>query len=229
MKKLALALIGLTLVGSSAFAQTTGVLSRNAVGYVKVSVGKGKLELIRNDFEDITGAGIAITNIIGNQVPTDSSVLLWNYSLQTYIAANKLRSGWDAQGTNRLLRGQSFFLRVPSTAVSNEYQVYLMGEVPDKTTAPSTTVSVINGIGMYGVGYPVTEKWTNTTIAKAAKTDDSVLIWDYSNQTYVAGNKLRSGWDATGVALTLRPGQGFWFRTSLGATNWVITKPYTWP
>ena len=228
MKKLALALLGLTIVGSSAFAQTTGVLSRNAVGYVKVTIPKGKLELIRYDFEDITGRGTAITNVIGDQVPTDSTVLLWDYADPKYIAINKgSRSGWGTGGTNRLLRGQSFFLKIPATAASNEYQVYLMGEVPDKTTAPTSTVGVVSGLGMYGVPYPVSEYWTNTTLAKQAQNNDFMMIWD-GNQ-YVAYNKSsRSGWGA-GTNVILKPGQGFWFKTASASSNWSVPKPYTWP
>lgn len=235
MKKLALALIGLTLVGSSAFAQTTGVLSRNAVGYVKVTIPKGKLALIRNDFEDISGSGLAITNVIGDQVPVGSTILLWDYTFNPapkYIPINKAaanRGGWGAGGTNRLVRGQSFFMQIPSSAASNEYQVYMMGEVPDKTTAPTSTVGVITSLGMYGHPYPVSEYWTNTTLAKNAAVGDSLLLWN--GDAYVPYNKAaanRGGWGAA-TNVILAPGQGFWFQTSNASSNWTVPKPYTWP
>jgi hypothetical protein len=235
MKKITLAIAGLALIGNAVFAQTNTVLSRNAVGYVKATIPKGKLALLRNDFEDITGRGLAITNVIGDQVPDGSTVLIWDYSFNPapkYIAINKAapgRGGWGAAGTNRLLRGRSFFLQIPSGAVSNEYQVYLMGEVPDKTTAPTTSVTVINTLGMYGLPYPVSEYWTNTTLAKQAVDGDTLLLWNGTN--YVAYNKAapgRGGWGA-GTNVVLTPGQGFWFRTSAASSNWMVGKPYTWP
>ena len=228
MKKITLAIAGLALIGNAVFAQTNTVLSRNAVGYVKATIPKGKLALLRNDFEDITGRGLAITNVIGDQVPTDSSILLWDYNLLQYKAIGKgSRSGWGTAGTNVLARGQSFFLKIPATAVSNEYQVYLMGEVPDKTTAPTSAVGIVSGLGMYGVPYPVSEYWTNTTLAKQAQNNDFVMIWD-GNQYIAYGKSSRSGWgSATNLVLT--PGQGFWFKTASASSNWSVPKPYTWP
>ena len=55
MKKIALVVL-LALVCSIAYGQTQ-VLSRNAVGYVKILGEKGKLTLGRSDFEAMDAAG----------------------------------------------------------------------------------------------------------------------------------------------------------------------------
>ena len=67
MKKIALVVL-LALVGSIAYGQTQ-VLSRNAVGYVKILGEKGKLTLGRSDFEAMDSAGgIQVSNMFGNQL-----------------------------------------------------------------------------------------------------------------------------------------------------------------
>ena len=68
MKRIALVVL-LALVCSIAYGQTQ-VLSRNAVGYVKILGEKGKLTLGRSDFEAMDAAGgIQVSNMFGNQLP----------------------------------------------------------------------------------------------------------------------------------------------------------------
>lgn len=226
MKKLALALIGLTLVGSSAFAQTTGVLSRNAVGYVRIETVRSNFHFIANNFISIDNAPITVTNLIGNQVPIGSAVLVWDPSVQQYRFENRLITGWNP-GTNRLNTGRGFWLKIADAAASNAYQVYLMGEVPDKTTQPTSTIPVTAGFNMLSVPYPVTVKFTNTTLAKSGAIGDAAILWNPVGKAYVFENRLITGWNPG--TNTLSPGQAFWYRKASGSTNWVETKPYTWP
>ncbi|MCP5489142.1 MAG: hypothetical protein H7A43_10910 [Verrucomicrobia bacterium] len=227
MKKVTLALVGLAFAGSCAFAQTNQVLSRNAVGYVKVEVDKGELALVRMDFENLQGVDNTVTNLIGDQLPSGSSVLLWDKVAQQYTAENKIRSGWSP-GTNVITRGTSMFLKPSATAASNTYTVFLMGEVPDRFTAPTTTVLGVTGLNPLGFPYPVQVAWTNTGLAKNSVSGDSLLVWDQNIQNYVAYNRTRSGWGA-GETLVLQPGQGFWFRNVTSTQDWSEVKPYTWP
>lgn len=224
MKKLALALIGLTLVGSSAFAQTTGVLSRNAVGYVRIDAVRSNLHFIANNFFELNGAPITVTNLLGAQVPVGSQVLVWDPSAQQYRPESRTVVGWSP-GTNRLIPGRGFWLRIPGNAVSNSYPVFLMGEVPDKTTAPTSTQSIAVGLNMVGMSYPVSTKWTNTSLAKSAPIGAQVLFWG-SNGQYVPASRTVVGWSPN--TNVINPGQGFWYRSSV-VTNWTETKPYTWP
>lgn len=224
MKKLVVMASVLTAMAASA--QTNTVLSKNAVGYEKVSVVTGQLVLVRNDFNNIAGSPFTVTNLIGNALPTGSSVLLWDPVAQAYIAENRTRSGWSP-GTNVIRRGAGFFMSVPAAAASNQYDVYFMGEVPDTTTAPSTTVSGVTGLAMFGFPYPVAQFWTNMNLAKNATSGDSLLLWDVQTQQYVAHNRTRSGW-GTGTNVVINPGQGFWFKTTATQT-WTEVKPYTWP
>lgn len=226
MKKISAIVLGFLIAEASALA-ATNVLSRNAVGYVQVSVETGKLTLARMDFEPLNGVPFAITNLIGDQLPSGSSVLLWDKSAQSYIPVNKTRSGWGSGGTTIIQRGESFFLRGPGSGSSSGYTVYLMGEVPDSITAPTSTLAAVPGLGMYGFPYPVQVHWTNTFLAKSAIIGDTLLIWDYDDQSYVPVNKTRSGWSDPSVVI--KPGQGFWYRNIGGQIEWKEPKPYSWP
>lgn len=231
MKKLALALIGLTLVGSSAFAQTTGVLSRNAVGYVRATAYKGNFVFLTHNFKDINGAAVTVTNLIGNQVPNSSSVIFWDPLKPPsggYVTETRIAGAWDP-GTNNIIPGKGFWLRIPPTATSNEYQVYLMGEVPDKTTLPTNSQFVIPGFNMFGHPYPVSVSFTSLALAVSGRNTDSAIFWNNSPPFgYYTETRIAGSWDpGTNV---VRPGQGFWYRsTRTTNTTWVQPKPYTWP
>ena len=228
MKRIALVVL-LALVGSIAYGQTQ-VLSRNAVGYVKILGEKGKLTLGRSDFEAMDSAGgIQVSNMFGNQLPDNTTLYLWDRGAAAYKTIAKVpRSGWAAAGTTRVARGGGFWIRVPSGAASNEYPVYIMGEVPDRLTAPTTTVTGLSGLNMLGFPYPVQGLWTNTDIAIKAPVNSILYLWDQSNQAYQTHAKVpRSGW-STATNLVLYPGQGFWLRNT-GTFDWAESKPYTWP
>ena len=230
MKKLIIAALAAGLIGASAQAQTNQVLSRNAVGYVKVTAASNSMVLIRNDFNDLTSGGApAVSNIIGDQVPVNSTVFIWSRSSQSYNSGTRSsRSGWGSFGSNMLNRGEGFFLKIPSGAGISNYTVYLMGEVPDKTTAPTTTVANVTGLGLFGNPYPVSTPLTNIAIVANAANNDVVYLWNVTNQSYVSYTRSsRSGWGgATNV--TLSPGEGFWLRSSI-TQQWSTVKPYTWP
>ena len=132
-------------------------------------------------------------------------------------------------GTTRVARGEGFWIRVPGTAVSNEYPVRLIGQIPDRMTAPSTVVQNITGVNMLGFPYPVQEKWTNTDIAKKTPGSSTLYLWDQSNQVYMVYSKsARGSWGSMMSNVVLNPGQGFWLRNT-DTFDWVESKPYTWP
>lgn len=225
MKKIVIAALALGLIGNAAFAQTNSVLSRNAVGYVKVDAVRSNLSFIVHNFIDINGGPVTVTNLLGTQVPVGTSVLIWDSAVQQYRGESRTIVGWSP-GTNRLTAGRGFWMRIPAGAASNSYAVYLMGEVPDKTTLPTSTVSVVSGLNMVGYPFPVRTHWTNTTLAKSAPIGSQALFWNVTGQSYQGASRTVVGWSPSTNVLS--PGQGFWFRTT-SATNWQEVKPYTWP
>ncbi len=232
MRKALLIALCICVVGSLAYGQTSNVLSRNAVGYVKITVRSNTLFVARNDFESLGTAPLAISNAIGDQLPGGSQIILWDKVGQTFKSPIiKTFSGWGPQGSNRLARGDAFFIRLPSTVPSNSYQVYFMGEVPDRTkaTGTGTTFNILPGLNLNGDPYPVSRKWTNTAMAGALPGGSQLLTWNETNQTYNSPIiKTFSGWGPVGNALTIEPGVGFWIR-STGTVTFSEGKPYTWP
>lgn len=227
MKKTLVTALGLAVLAGSALAQTNIVLSRNAVGYVKVSAVRSNLHFVTHNFVALDGAPVTVTNLIGAQVPNGSSVIVWDPAAQAYRFENRIAGFWFP-GTNRLVPGRGFWLRVPPTAASNSYQVYLMGEVPDRFTLPTNTQQVLPGLNMVGNPYPITTRFTNLTIATTAINGDAVIFWDDAAQAYRFENRIAGFWFPG--TNEVRPGRGFWYRSSR-TTNivWQQVKPYTWP
>lgn len=230
MKKLLTAALGLATLASVATAQTNVVLSRNAVGYVKIDlIATNKLHLIRNDFVGLNGP-IAISNALAS-LPVGTQVLLFDEINQIYRPPiGRTAFGWGTGGSNRLNRGVAFFVRTPNSATNvASIPLYLMGEVPDKFTAPTSTFSIVQGLNMSGFPYPVSRAWTSTAYSVALPVGSQIIIWNTTNQAYNAPiGKTAFGWGVAGNALQIAPGQGFFVR----ATNSFVysqAKPYTWP
>ena len=223
MKKLLIVTLVVLSIAAVTFGQT--VLSRNAVGYQQITLEKGKLALIAHDFQALD-TSLAISNVFAS-LPTGSKLFFWKPDQSGYEPFIKQAlGGWQVGGSNILYRGRGAWVLVPNSAVSNAYQVFLMGEVPDKTTAPTSFVSVAAGLTMSGYPYPVEMKWTNLAIARQAPVGSKLFIWTTNYVPYQ--KQALGGWGAGGNALTIMPGQGFLLKWA-SATNWSEAKPYTWP
>ena len=225
MKKVTAILLGTLIASSAALAQTNQVLSRNAVGYVKKTVEADKLDFITMTFEALVPGGNTISNVVP-VASNNTALIVWNPTSQEYITYLRSKGNWGVAGSNVLPRGQSFFLRSPA---GNNQQFFMMGEVPDRFSAPTTSVSVVEGISAVSIAYPVDTVWTSTAIASSLANNDQLIIWDYASQNYITYLKAKGAW---GVAsnLVIKPGQGAFIRKfGAGTTTWQQPKPYTWP
>lgn len=230
MKKILIAALGMA-VATSAFAQTNQVLSRNAVGYIKTTTEPSKLYLLSAPFVNIADGtdNHSLTNLLAG-VPNGTSVSAWDDTAQSYINYGKSGRGvWDLVAqTSKVARGASFFVRIPAGAGTND--VYIMGEVPDATTAPTTTQSRAAGITFSSHPYPVAVSFTGTAFAVAAPNGTAVSLWDSASQSYINyGKSGRGVWDLGAQAATLPAGQGLLIRSAAAGNNWTEVKPYTWP
>jgi len=229
MKRLVLAVIvAAAALALFCYAQTNQVLSRNAVGYVQVSVPSGGLALVSLDFKSLDGSDMTINDVVGDQLPRGSYAYIWNRATKTYNAESRGRGGWSP-GTNVIEPGIGFWLEVPRTAATADHHVvYIMGEVPDSFNNGATcTIQNITVLDALGYPFPVGIPWTNTALASNAVNGDYLYVWNTTNQTYDAYSKGRGGW-STPPNFTIQPGQAFWFETSM-TQNWTEVKPYTWP
>lgn len=218
MKRILIIVAVVAMAASISYGQTQ-VLSRNAVGYVRLTAATGTFNFVSHNFVNIDGAAITVTNLLGDQVPAGSIVYLWNEATQGYISESRAPFGWTP-GTNIIERGRGFWLKMADSAASNQYQIYLMGEVPDATNSDNAVI----GFNMVGYPYPVETYWTNTDLAKNAAVGDIVYFWTGSG--YGSASLSPIGWIPATNMVT--PGMGFWFKSS-AAVAWDETKPYTWP
>lgn len=234
MKRIAVVVLLVAIaMGSSVYGQTNQVLSRNAVGYEKVTVPTSGLQLVRLDFVPVgttPGAeSITVSNLIGGQLPNFSQVFVWNVTNQTYNSSTRNRSG-DWSPNLLIPRGAGMWLK--SAATSN-LDVYLMGEVPGVYVSGTNTTNVIkSGITLSGYPYPAGIMFTNTDLYKNSTNFDQLFVWNSEVQSYNTWTKNRSGvWQPTTITnLELQPGQGFWYVSKqVGDFLWTESKPYTWP
>lgn len=230
MKKTVVVLLCLAFVATAAFGQQ--VLSKNAVGYVRKSLDKGKYYLMNVNFNMLAGAN-TVSNVFpatSSGLPPGTKVYLWDDVGQSYASSETLISlgpvtAWSP-GTNALDLGRSFWIRIPPTATSNTYELFTMGEVPDETNVVKT---LRPGFAFVSFPYPVETKITNASLGQVVKGGDKVYFYDpnggWASETFVVLGPI-SGWSpGTNV---FRPGDAILVKSTL-VTNWNQAKPYTWP
>jgi len=229
MKKLTAILLGTLIASSAALAQTNQVLSRNAVGYVKVNLQSNKLYLVTNPFVNLDGVGDPKLTNVFSVLPGGTTVSIWNEADNQYDNYSRSsRGAWlDKAVTAQVRRADGIFIRYPKT---NAVDLFLMGEVPDRFTFPSNFVARVPGISMVGLPYPVSIRLTNTVMAQQVPGGTTISIWNPETTQYVNYSKsARGAWLADAVTAMIQPGQGMVIRSTNAANSWYENKPYTWP
>ena len=225
MKRILVVALALAFIGGIAFGDPTNqVLSKNAVGYVKVTIPRGALMMMQTPFESLSGAiDYSTGELLGSNVPNGTSIYFWNQNSQEYVSERFISSRWQP-GTNRFERGEGLFMAIPATAGSNSYDIFLMGEVPDTLNAPTSDTAFVQGLQMIGYMYPTAIALTNSALTNIAKRGDSIYFWK-EDQTW-GSERFISRWQPG--TLVLQPGQAYYYSTT-NATTWSESKPYTWP
>ena len=230
MKRILVVVLALAFIGGIAFGDPTNqVLSKNAVGYVKVTIPKGSLMMIQTPFENLTGeAGFSIGALLGSNLPNATIAYFWHTGLQQYRSEQYFTSltRW-MPGTNIFDRGQGMFVKIPSSATLDSYDVFLMGEVPDEVVAPTTDVAIVKGLQMIGYMYPTEILLTNSVLRSIAKNGDILYYWK-TNQQWGSEQYFASLGRWMPGTLVLQPGQAYYYKTT-NVTVWSEAKPYTWP
>lgn len=229
MKKVTALLLGTLIASSAAFAQTNAVLSRNAVGYIKIPLESNKLYLVSNPFVNLQAGPQLVSNVFA-AVPPGTTISVWNEAGQVYDNyLRNSRGAWvGAAATAQLARADGVFVRMPTT--NAPVDLFLMGEVPDRFTAPSNLVQRVPGISMVGYPYPVTMRLTNTVLANAVPNGSTISIWNPAANAY--NNYLknsRGAWVGDALTVDLQPGVAMVIRATNAANSWYESKPYTWP
>lgn len=209
MKKLSsIFTFALVLAGVSYAASNTFVL-----GYTKIAVPSNQLVLVSLNYNNENNT---INGLFGN-LPTGSSVYIWDSAAQNYQVISKTSTGWGTPGTNRIESGGGAFVTLPAGVQTN---VILSGNVP---TAETAAVYKATGYSLISYPYPVLTPFTNTALAKTAAIGDQLSVW--KNNSWTTYSKTLTGW--TGAEdLKIEPGQAFFFRAA-GSSSVNEIRPYT--
>lgn len=224
------------LVAPMTFAQE-GVLSANAVGYVKKTVAPGNLDLLRYDFVALDGSATLVGDVFpADATPANTRVFMWDaagqqFSIETLVS-DKTGTAWSP-GTAEIEPGTGFFVSIAAGEAS-DVDLVMVGEVPGSNNQSDTaSLPVVEGLSLLGFPYPTTVAWLDTDLAQNAAAGDRLFTWDAAQQQYNIDTYVS---DKTGDAWSpgdkiLNPGQGFFYSRVIGAGSltWDETKPYTWP
>lgn len=239
MRKLTLVLIILAMGAMLAHAE---VLSKNAVGYVKVEVEPGELAIIAQPFLPIDPLEDPTPSLVfGGSLPVDSRLFIWDgleYQLETFQEQIGPPPGFIVTtnwfpNTALLEPGKAFWIRIPAGAPEAQ-DVFVMGEVPD---FDETDVYLIEGLAMVAFPYPAEMRVEDTVMGQNAQLDDRIFIWDIETQEYSLvtyqeqigpppGFIVTTNWFPADVVIPA--GAGFWYRAGSASIPTEL-KPYTWP
>jgi hypothetical protein len=233
MNKILAGILAVSMTAGLVSAQDP-VLSRNAVGYVKVELQKG-LNLITHQFQPMTGDGArTVSDLFDlNAFPSGTILQKWDYASQRYVANETKvtfpQAAWSP-GTNTFELGESVWVRIPQGAPQNVYTNIMMGEVPD---VDSISVSM-GGLTFVGVSFPISVHITNmaSVLNYPLRSGDIVQRWNAETQNYqqeVYQTFPTPQW--TPGTMEISAGQGIIIRrpTALSSAEWNQEKPYEWP
>jgi len=209
MKKSMVALLLSGIISGAASAQS--VSSANIVGYNQITIPSNDFALISTSFINDSNT---VEGLFGD-LPTGSTVYMWDTSNQRYNTFGKTRSGWGDAGTNILNSGSGAFVKLPAGVQTN---VIFSGDVP---VDGEFSVYTANGLTLMSYPYSADVAFTNTTLAKDALVGDSISFWDNGWVTY---GKTRSGWSGVDD-VKLELGQAFFYRSTTNAER-KETRPY---
>jgi len=156
------------------------------------------------------GVELKSADVLGGQgLPEGTAVWHWNPANGAYDT-DRLDGKGQWEGNVTWKRGAGFWIVMPANAPEAEYGILLKGLAPvDEAFAQA----VNPGLNQLGYPYPKEAVWAATALARGAAAGDTLLVWDEETSSYVENVKGADGeWSAP--EMTLRAGQGFWFRTA---------------
>lgn len=256
MKKTTLALGSLLALGlvANTFAETTNVYSRNAVGYVNVSIpGSGQFNLLTVSLQGVTSTGMTFHELFGTNQLTQSPLILlcdivylWDKTTQSYLQYAQKVDGqfystdnWFGSPTNPVVNPGTA-LWIQSAGGQSDKTLSMVGSVP--STNQFTLPVAGSGFSLMGNPYPVStplDSFINTSDGATGSPltlfADRVYMWDVVLQEYVQlglkpDNKwyYTDDWLGTAADYVIKPGEGFWYEAK-NAFTVTETKPYSFP
>ena len=198
---------------ASSMAQAN-VYSLNVVGYVNVTVqGGGAYNLIANPLNNTTGN--TLTNIFSGPQSPSSQVLKWDPNTVDFSAVQPSYAGgkWDANVS--LPVGEGFFYVNQSAMFTQTF----VGDV-----VQGSFTNTLAGAGAYnaiGASVPEGGNFTAAITGLVPASSDQVLKWDANTVDFNATQPSYAGGVWTPAALTINPGEGFFYVRQGSTVQWV--------
>ena len=228
-KTLLIAAAALAAAVTSSQAQT--VYSQNIVGYANLTLSPGNYELVAPTFDlDGTGTNGTITTVVGTNVATGTSILVFNgsgYDALTWGSLGRGQPlGWTLNGaydpTYPINVGQGFWVNDPSDTNLTVSGTVLQGA--------ALTNEFVLGAGNYSLlssQVPISGGVTSV-LKYQPSVGDAILLYNGSGYDAYSYGSLGRGqpveWTLNGASNepNVSVGQGFWLNPS-AANTWVET------
>ena len=232
MKKLVMTVAVLTCAASFVSAQT--VTSANIVGYNKAISYKGQ-QLFGANFQIADGA--TPNSLFGEMFPNGTKVYKYSndglgtagYDFATFTVHPVFGSNWDKP--DMTLDGVGFWVQIPGTAPTNEYQSIISGEVE---VSGAVTNPIVIGLQLLTNPYPVDRTVAGATDGMGFTPSDGDKVFVYANDgqgtvgydfaTFSVHPVFGANWDKPNIAISI--GAGFWY-DSTASTNWIANRPFS--
>ena len=213
MKKISLKMFAILALVCFSQAQTT---SDHIVGYAKVSATGGELSLVALNF---TPSSSQVSDVIGDQLPTGSTIHIWDKATGQYQSVNKSgRGGWGSATINL---GDAFWIE--AAAGSGTHEIILSGDVNTSAINSSTLPAGLEATGLF---FPVETTFGSTDLSGALGVGSTIHIWDNDTQSYSSYNKSgRGGW-GTAANVVVGPTSAFWVETAT-SVSWDESRPFS--
>jgi len=255
MKRRALHAAVAALVAAAIPVRSEDGLGRNIAGFVKICVPSNDAVMASIPFHEfgtnrarrfvdvfkyqlVGGPSMGISDTVYHWVPSKGSYDTY-WKVTTTTTWRLMPFGTET--TNRLGPAEGFL--VFNKHAYPQY-LFLMGEVPSQSTAPTSTVVHSEPLSHSGYPFPSGIGMNEITLTNVSgtATGDLLRLYDILTQEYVdyfydSAGAYGGGWqlvDSPGTATTYRfhIGDAFWLNqvtNGTGSITWQEIKPYTWP
>lgn len=215
----------LVAAGALSSMAQSNVYSLNVVGYINLSLTNG-YQMIANQLDlDGTGTNNTLSSVFSTNLPNLTTLLAWNASAQTFVAATYRASSGQFAGdptdvtTFGIQPGEGLFVNLSGSAA------------PTTVTLVGTVLQAGSGIA-YALpsGYSIASSQAplsggvQTTLGYPAGNLDAVLTWSIATGTYNASTYRSSSGAWTGGEPQITVGESFFVNVhSATGVTWTNT------
>jgi hypothetical protein len=198
------------------------VYSLNVVGYINIPLVEG-FNLIANQLDfDGTGTNNTTSNILGTNVPLNTTVYTWSGSAYNIASFAKPKGGtagaWSANYT--LNPGQGAWLSIPTGGLAGtSSNLTTVGQV-DQGALVNPNLAAAGGYSLLGSMVPLSGG-LQTVLGYTPSLNDAVYQWNTASSSYTISSFVKPKGGTQGAWSPAEPtlgiSEGFWLSSGAGA------------